>query len=247
MPSWVKPRMRSVTISASPRRIALKRSPLGTRQRRWSHGSYGAVKSAGSKRSAPTPFSTPWSSSFLASVGEALAELEQRLGQQHVLGADQPVGELVGQPVAQGVGELVHPGRDRDPRRRALEHRDVLGLAGHRRHQGDRGGAAADDHDALAGVLQVLGPELRVHDLAAEVGDARDGRGVGLGVVVVARAGVEERAGHGGALGGPADSGSVDSTVTVQRWSAVDQSAATTRRWRRMWRSMPCLAAVCSM
>ena len=46
----------------------------------------------------------------------------------------------------------------------------------HRRHQGDRGRAAADDDDLLAGVVEVLGPELRVHDLAGEVLDAGERR-----------------------------------------------------------------------
>ena len=38
MPVSVNVSMRSVTTDASPLRIALNRSPSGTRQRRWSHG-----------------------------------------------------------------------------------------------------------------------------------------------------------------------------------------------------------------
>ena len=44
IPSSVKVSMSSVTIEASPRWIALNRSPSGTRQTRWSHGSYFGLK-----------------------------------------------------------------------------------------------------------------------------------------------------------------------------------------------------------
>ena len=47
-------------------------------------------------------------------------------------------------------------------------------VVGQRRHQRDRRGAAADDHDLLAGVVEVLGPVLGVDDRALEVVGARE-------------------------------------------------------------------------
>ena len=44
----------------------------------------------------------------------------------------------------------------------------MRGLPGHRRDQRHRGGAAADDDHPLAGIVEVLGPVLRVHDPAVE-------------------------------------------------------------------------------
>src|SRR5206468_11901692 len=43
----------------------------------------------------------------------------------------------------------------------------------HRWKHRHRGRAAADDHDALAGVVEVLRPQLRVDDLAGELVDAQ--------------------------------------------------------------------------
>ena len=65
-----------------------------------------------------------------------------------------------------------------------------------RGHERDRGGAAADHHDALARVIEVLGPELRVDNAASEaVGAGELGR-VALGVAVVAAAHQQEAAGE---------------------------------------------------
>jgi hypothetical protein len=71
----------------------------------------------------------------------------------------------------------------------------VLGLARHRGHQRDRGGARADDDDLLAGVVEVLGPELRVHDLALKPLGTGELRCVPGLVVVVARAAPQQAAG----------------------------------------------------
>ena len=68
----------------------------------------------------------------------------------------------------------------------ALQHGDLAGVLRQRGHQRDRGGAAADHDHLLAGVVQVLGPVLRMHHGAVEVLDAREVRGVALVVVVVA-------------------------------------------------------------
>src|SRR5690606_38986642 len=66
------------------------------------------------------------------------------------------------------------------------------GVARHRRDDRDGGRAAADDDDLLPGVVEVLGPELRVHDGAGEVRQPGEAGIVRLVVVVVARAGDEE-------------------------------------------------------
>ena len=96
-------------------------------------------------------------------------------------------------------------------------------VLGHRRDQRDGGRAAADDHDPLAGVVEVLGPVLRVDDRAGEALAAREVRGVALVVAVVA-AGAEEPAGGQRAARSPV---SVRSTSTVQRASSRDQAAPT--------------------
>jgi hypothetical protein len=83
-----------------------------------------------------------------------------------------------------------------DVRGRALEHRDVRGRVAHRRSQRHRGGPTADDDDALARVVDVVGPLLGVDDAAAEPVEPFEVRRVALRVVVVAGAGEEEVARH---------------------------------------------------
>src|SRR5215469_15771537 len=57
--------------------------------------------------------------------------------------------------------------------RRSLQHNYMCGGASHRRNDGDCGGSAADDDDALAGVVEVFGPVLRMDEAAAVVRQAR--------------------------------------------------------------------------
>ncbi len=61
----------------------------------------------------------------------------------------------------------------------------MTGSGGHRRDQGDRGGTGTDDHYLLSGVIEILRPVLRVHDLTAEVALTGEGGAVSLVVVVV--------------------------------------------------------------
>src|SRR6202007_2670947 len=49
----------------------------------------------------------------------------------------------------------------RDPRWRALKHRQLADPVGDRRHDLHRAGPAADDRDALAVAVEVFGPVLR--------------------------------------------------------------------------------------
>ncbi len=74
-----------------------------------------------------------------------------------------------GQHPAQAIGDLVARGHRRDIGGGALQHRHVLGRRRHRRHEGDGGRAAADDDDALARVVEVGRPVLRVHQRPREV------------------------------------------------------------------------------
>ena len=74
------------------------------------------------------------------------------------------------------------------------------GGLGHRRDEGDGRGAAADDDDLLAGVVEIGGPLLRVDDAAAKAIGTGELRHVALLVVVVAGTHEEEGAGARGAL-----------------------------------------------
>ena len=74
------------------------------------------------------------------------------------------------------------------------------GGVGHGRDHRHGRRAAADDHHALARVVQVLGPLLRVHELAPEAVDARELRRVAAVVVVVAAAQEHEVRRHLGRL-----------------------------------------------
>ena len=128
-------------------------------------------------------------------IGEAAAELEEDLGDEHVLPAHDRVGEAIRQQASDELGDRV-ASRQRDHvARRALQHRHVLGPLGHRRDQGDRGRAAADHDDALARVVEVGGPVLGVDDLAGEALDALELGRVALVVAVVAGAAEQEVAG----------------------------------------------------
>ncbi|SHV57789.1 Uncharacterised protein [Mycobacteroides abscessus subsp. abscessus] len=84
-----------------------------------------------------------------------------------------------------------------------LQHIHLGPGARQRRHQGDRGRAAADDSDLLAGAIQVIWPMLGMDQSPGELLHPREFRGVAVVVVVVAGAQVQElgavsrRAGRG--------------------------------------------------
>ena len=67
---------------------------------------------------------------------------------------------------------------------------------GHRGDERDGCRPAADDHDALACVVEIFGPLLRVHYRSAEPLDAGPLRRVTALVIVVAGAEIEEVAGE---------------------------------------------------
>ena len=112
-----------------------------------------------------------------------------------------------------------------DPGGGPLQHDGAGALAGERRDEGHRGRPRADHHHAPSRQLEVVRPELRVHDLAAEVLPPRELGGVAARVVVVAGAGVEEGARPGlgravGALGGHRPAGRLRGPRRVHRAGA---------------------------
>ena len=124
------------------------------------------------------------------------------------------------------VGDAVTLRERDDVRRRPLEHRDVGGALGELRDERHGGRAAADDDDALALVVDVGRPLLRVHDAAAEALAPGELRRVALLVVVVAGAHEEEVARHAAIVSPDAPSSRAS---TVQRASSLDQRARSTR------------------
>ncbi len=134
-------------------------------------------------------------------VGDCLAA-DHPLGDRWQLSAQEPdvplhdrvldprelVRSLLRQHFPGGFCYPTDPRTRADVGRRALQHGDFAGGAGQCRHEGDRGGAAADHHDVLAGVVEGFGPRLRVHERALELLDARKFGSVALVVVVVAAA-----------------------------------------------------------
>lgn len=130
-------------------------------------------------------------------IGRGLVGLRARAVEEQVVQADvllpgDPVGEPRREPAAQALGPLVVARPRGHPGRRALEHGHVRGLLGHGRDQRHRGRARADHDHALARVVEPLGPELRVDDLAGKAADRGQVGLVRLVVVVVARGEVEE-------------------------------------------------------
>ena len=132
----------------------------------------------------------------------ALAHAVNRALLQHVLASGDRVAALGAEHLAQRVGDRILRRHRHDVRRRTLQHRHVRGVVGYRRHQRHRGGAAADDHDPLAAVVEIDGPVLRVHDLAAEGLPALEVRGESLVVAVVAARRKQPAGADRGALAG---------------------------------------------
>ena len=113
-------------------------------------------------------------------IGEAL--------QQHVLPAHHRVDRARRQHLAERLGDRIFARHREDVGGRALQHRHVGGVLGHRRDQRHRGGAAADHHHPLALVLGLLGPVLGMDDLPLEGLDPGELRRVALVIAVVAAA-----------------------------------------------------------
>lgn len=78
----------------------------------------------------------------------------------------------------------------------------MLCLPGHRRHQRNRCGTTANDHHALARIVQIFRPLLRMDDLTLECISALEGRCVALVIAIVASGSENPVTGHGTALSG---------------------------------------------
>ena len=91
--------------------------------------------------------------------------------------------------------------------RRALQHRDMRAIVGHRRDQRCRRGAGADHDHALVLVVEILGPFLRVDDRALELGHVLPDRRIAFGVAVIALAHPEEIGGEAKPFAGVVASG----------------------------------------
>lgn len=125
---------------------------------------------------------------------KALAKAPEPQSDPGVLVAGQRVGGLGRQYLLQEAGDGVGSRLVDDVRRRALQHGDVRHLIGHRRDERHCRGAAADHDDALAAVVQILRPMLRMHDPPLETFRAFEARAVALIVSIVA-ASAEQPAG----------------------------------------------------
>jgi hypothetical protein len=97
---------------------------------------------------------------------QLLGGLEGHPGELVELGDVRPAEDLVGPLLGdverpQRVRQLVGARAGEEERRRPLQHRHVGGVGRDRRDERGRRGARADDHHALAGEVEVLGPGLR--------------------------------------------------------------------------------------
>ena len=128
----------------------------------------------------------------LVGVG-ARAPVEERL-QRRVLAARDRVRDTLGQHLAERVRDRVAVRPGDDVGGRALQHGDVGGVVGHRRHEGHRGRTRSDHHHSPARVVEVVGPVLGVDDRAAEALAPGELGCVPALVGVVPRAHEEERA-----------------------------------------------------
>ena len=93
--------------------------------------------------------------------------LEER-GDRHVAPPVPVAGEMVEQPADLGLDRLAVADAGADPLRRSLEDEDLIGLLGDRREQLHAGRAVAEDRDALARRIEVVGPAGGVQDRPAE-------------------------------------------------------------------------------
>src|SRR5262249_35452557 len=121
--------------------------------------------------------------------------VEERSG-EYVFPTSRSVRGAVRQDASKKNSDLVFGRTRHDVTRRTLEHRDVRRTFGHCRDQRDRRRPAADDHDALARVVEILGPLLRVNNPPAKPRDAGPLWGVSAVVIVVTGAEIKEVAGE---------------------------------------------------
>ena len=102
----------------------------------------------------------------------APGEIVEIKPEQHVVPARQAVSEPHRQMAAQPFGDRVLRRARDDIGRRPLQHGHMRRGFGHGGNDRYRGGAAADHDHPLAGVIEILGPRLRMHQAAAKLLDA---------------------------------------------------------------------------
>ena len=199
MPFSVKLEMRSVTIDALPLRTDWKKSPSGTMHKPLLPGLVAGREVrgdvvVGAEVAAQHPHQVA-----LEDAGPGSRQLEDERLQQHEFQSADGIRQLVRKQEAKKFREFVLGRAVRHVGWRALQHRHVGGLPGQRRDQRHRRRAAADHDNALALVVDVLGPLLGVDDASLESFDAGEIGRVAVGVVEVAGAHVQEAAGvsHG--------------------------------------------------
>src|SRR6185369_14708692 len=111
---------------------------------------------------------------------------------ENILPARKDIRGAIRQTSTQPVCDLVFGGTRDNITRGALKHRHVRRALSHRRDERDRSSAAADNDNALARVVEIFRPLLRVYDRSAEARDAGPVRCVTARVVVVAGAEIDE-------------------------------------------------------
>ena len=131
------------------------------------------------------------------------AQLVDQRGGARVLPPDRPVGPAGRQQLAEQVSDRIGVRHRQDVGRRALQPRHAGRGTGDGRQDSGGRRAAADQHHPPAGQVEVVGPFLRMHDHAAEAGQAWPVRRVALVIAVVARAQVQKSAGALGPGAGP--------------------------------------------
>ncbi|PHK11687.1 hypothetical protein VF09_06710 [Nostoc linckia z9] len=112
--------------------------------------------------------------------------------EQYVLPARDPVGQARGKDAAQKVRDPVFGGARDHVGRRALQHHHVRGVLRHLGHQGHRRRTAADHDHALAAIVELLGPMLRVDDRTPEALAAGELGRIAFLVAIIAAAHEEE-------------------------------------------------------
>src|SRR5215216_5996634 len=112
--------------------------------------------------------------------------------EQHILPTRQRIRGAVGQKSPQPVRHVVLCGTRDNITRRALKHCDVRRTLGQCGDERNGSGAAADNYDAFARMVEVFRPLLRVHYRPAESRNAGPLRRISALVVVIARAEINE-------------------------------------------------------
>ena len=130
-------------------------------------------------------------------LGVLAGTIEQQPCNADVTGTGQPIGDIGGQNLLKAQRHRIPGWQRHQVGGRTLQHGNVRSFLRHRWYQGDGRGTTANHHHTFAGIVQVLRPVLRMHNLPAKIGLARE---VGLiaGIVVVIPCTAHQKAGGKG-------------------------------------------------